>query len=61
MTIKVIGKHGYWTVEYAKDSGGFAFDAIMLDDKQRNEAIQKGAKPQDVRGCSPSTTTSLFR
>jgi cytochrome c oxidase subunit 2 len=48
VTIKVTGKQWYWTVEYAKDSGGFGFDAIMLDEKQRGEAIQKGAKPQDV-------------
>jgi len=48
VTIKVTGKQWYWTVEYAKDSGGFGFDAIMLDEKQRGEAVQKGAKPQDV-------------
>jgi len=48
VTIKVTGKQWYWTVEYAKDSGGFGFDAILLDDKQRAEAIQKGAKPEDV-------------
>jgi cytochrome c oxidase subunit II len=48
VTIKVTGKQWYWTVEYAKDSGGFGFDAIMLDDKQRGDAVQKGAKPQDV-------------
>ena len=48
VTIKVTGKQWYWTVEYAKDSGGFGFDAIMLDEKQRGEAIQKGAKPEDV-------------
>lgn len=48
VTIKVTGKQWYWTVEYAKDSGGFGFDAIMLDEKQRSEAVQKGAKPQDV-------------
>ncbi len=48
VTIKVTGKQWYWTVEYAKDSGGFAFDAIMLDDKQRADAVQKGAKPDEV-------------
>ncbi len=48
VTIKVTGKQWYWTVEYAKDSGGFGFDAIMLDDKQRADAVQKGAKPEDV-------------
>jgi cytochrome c oxidase subunit II len=48
VTIKVTGKQWFWTVEYTKDSGGFQFDAIMLDDKQRAEAIQKGAKASDV-------------
>ncbi len=48
ITIKVIGKQWYWTVEYAKDAGGIAFDAIMLDEKQRAEAVAKGAKPGDV-------------
>jgi cytochrome c oxidase subunit II len=48
ITIKVTGKQWYWTVEYAKDAGGITFDAIMLDEKQRADAIQKGAKPNDV-------------
>jgi cytochrome c oxidase subunit II len=48
ITIKVTGKQWYWTVEYAKDAGGITFDAIMLDDKQRADAMAKGAKPGDV-------------
>lgn len=48
VVIKVVGKQWYWTVEYAKDAGGFTFDAIMLDDKQRADAVAKGAKPTDV-------------
>jgi cytochrome c oxidase subunit 2 len=48
ITIKVTGKQWYWSVEYAKDAGGFAFDAIMLDEKQRADAVAKGAKPADV-------------
>jgi cytochrome c oxidase subunit II len=48
VTIKVTGKQWYWTVEYAKESGGIAFDAIMLDDKQRADAIAKGAKATDI-------------
>jgi cytochrome c oxidase subunit II len=48
VVIKVVGKQWYWTVEYAKDAGGFTFDAIMLDDKQRADAIAKGAKKEDV-------------
>ena len=48
ITIKVTGKQWYWSVEYAKDAGGIAFDAIMLDEKQRAEAVAKGAKPADV-------------
>jgi cytochrome c oxidase subunit II len=48
VTIKVVGKQWYWSVEYTKDSGGFGFDAIMLDDKQRAEALSKGAKAHEV-------------
>ncbi|MGL5114298.1 MAG: cytochrome c oxidase subunit II [Beijerinckiaceae bacterium] len=48
VTLKVTGKQWYWTVEYAKDAGGFTFDAIMLDEKQRADAIAKGAKPGEV-------------
>jgi cytochrome c oxidase subunit 2 len=48
ITIKVTGKQWYWSVEYAKDAGGIAFDAIMLDEKQRADAVSKGAKPSDV-------------
>jgi cytochrome c oxidase subunit II len=48
ITIKVTGKQWYWSVEYPKDQGGFTFDAIMLDEKQRAAAIAKGAKPSDV-------------
>jgi cytochrome c oxidase subunit II len=48
VTIKVTGKQWYWSVEYAKDSGGFGFDAIMLDDKQRADALSKGAKAHEV-------------
>jgi cytochrome c oxidase subunit II len=48
ITIKVTGKQWYWSVEYAKDAGGIAFDAIMMDDKQRADAVAKGAKPGDM-------------
>jgi cytochrome c oxidase subunit II len=48
VTIKVTGKQWFWTVEYTKDSGGFQFDAIMLDDKQRATEIAKGRKPDEV-------------
>jgi cytochrome c oxidase subunit 2 len=48
VTIKVTGKQWYWTVEYAKDSGGFQFDAIMLDDKQIADEIAKGRKREEV-------------
>jgi cytochrome c oxidase subunit II len=48
ITIKVTGKQWYWSVEYPADQGGFGFDAIMLDEKQRADAIAKGAKPSDV-------------
>ncbi|MGL4635938.1 MAG: cytochrome c oxidase subunit II [Beijerinckiaceae bacterium] len=48
VVIKVIGKQWYWTVEYAKDAGGFTFDAIMLDDKQIAAEIAKGKKKEEV-------------
>jgi cytochrome c oxidase subunit 2 len=48
MTIKVTGKQWYWTFEYAKDSGGIAFDAIMMSDADRAKAIAGGANPEDV-------------
>jgi cytochrome c oxidase subunit II len=48
ITIKVTGKQWYWSVEYEKKEGGFSYDAIMLDDKQRADAVAKGAKPGDV-------------
>jgi cytochrome c oxidase subunit II len=48
ITIKVTGKQWYWSVEYEKKEGGFTYDAIMLDDKQRADAVAKGAKPGDV-------------
>jgi cytochrome c oxidase subunit II len=48
IVIKVTGKQWYWTVEYEKNQGGMTFDAIMLDEKQRKDAMAKGAKPSDV-------------
>jgi cytochrome c oxidase subunit II len=48
VTLKVVGKQWYWTVEYAKDAGGFTFDAIMLDEKQRADAVAKGTKADEV-------------
>ncbi|WP_414644333.1 cytochrome c oxidase subunit II [Bosea sp. (in: a-proteobacteria)] len=41
ITMKVTGKQWYWSYEYAQDgnTGGFGFDSLMLDEKQRAEAI----------------------
>ena len=39
MTLKVTGKQWYWSYEYAQDNGAFGFDSLMLDEKQRAEAI----------------------
>jgi len=40
MTIKVTGKQWYWSYEYAQDNAAaFGFDSLMLDEKQRAEAI----------------------
>jgi cytochrome c oxidase subunit 2 len=40
MTLKVTGKQWYWSYEYPQDGGAFGFDSLMLDEKQRAEAIQ---------------------
>jgi cytochrome c oxidase subunit II len=48
IVIKVTGKQWYWSVEYEKKEGGYTYDAIMLDEKQRKDAVAKGAKPEDV-------------
>lgn len=49
ITLKVTGKQWYWSWEYPKDGGGFAFDSLMLDDKQRLELVNSGkAKPEEV-------------
>ncbi len=49
ITLKVTGKQWYWSWEYPKDAGGFGFDSLMLDDKQRLELVNSGkAKPEEV-------------
>lgn len=49
ITLKVTGKQWYWSWEYPKDGGGFAFDSLMLDDKQRLELVNSGkAKLEEV-------------
>jgi cytochrome c oxidase subunit 2 len=49
VTLKITGKQWLWTWEYPKDAGGFSFDQIMLDDKQRMDLVNSGkAKPADV-------------
>ncbi|WP_354193531.1 cytochrome c oxidase subunit II [Bosea sp. OAE506] len=39
VTVKVTGKQWYWSYEYPQDGGAFTFDSLMLDEKQRAEAI----------------------
>jgi cytochrome c oxidase subunit II len=48
IVIKVTGKQWYWSVEYEKKEGGYTYDAIMLDEKQRKDAMAKGAKAEEV-------------
>jgi cytochrome c oxidase subunit 2 len=48
MTLKITGKQWYWSYDYPKDNGGFAFDSLMLDEKQRAEAIGAGAKAEEA-------------
>ncbi len=39
LTVKVTGKQWYWSYEYPQDGGAFGFDSLMLDEKQRAQAI----------------------
>ncbi|MFN3673054.1 MAG: cytochrome c oxidase subunit II [Bosea sp. (in: a-proteobacteria)] len=39
LTVKVTGKQWYWSYEYPQAAGAFGFDSLMLDEKQRAEAI----------------------
>jgi len=47
LTIKLTGKQWFWTVEYAKDSGGMTFDAIMMSDEDIAKALKNGGKKED--------------
>lgn len=48
ITIKVVGKQWFWTIEYEKKEGGFTYDAIMLDEAQIKDARAKGAKVEET-------------
>ncbi|MCR4521313.1 cytochrome c oxidase subunit II [Bosea sp. 47.2.35] len=39
MTLKVTGNQWRWTYEYPKESGGFTFDSLMLNEEERAKAI----------------------
>ena len=39
MTLKVTGNQWRWTYEYPKESGGFTFDSLMLNEEDRAKAI----------------------
>lgn len=39
ITVKVTGKQWYWSYEYPQGDSTLAFDSLMLDEKQRAEAI----------------------
>ena len=45
ITVKVTGKQWYWSYEYPQDGGAFGFDSLMLDEKQRAEAIESKKIP----------------
>lgn len=47
VTIKATGNQWYWGYEYA-DAGDVSFEAVMLSDDERAEAISNGAKADDV-------------
>jgi cytochrome c oxidase subunit II len=46
ITIKAIGKQWFWSYEYT-DNGGFGFDQLMLDEKDRAKAIAAGGKADE--------------
>ena len=46
ITIKAIGKQWFWSYEYT-DHGGFGFDQLMLDEKDRAKAIAAGGKAEE--------------
>lgn len=49
LTIKITGNQWYWSVEYPEKATGFKFDALLLEDKDRQALIDSGkAKPEDV-------------
>lgn len=39
MTLKVTGNQWRWTYEYPKESGGFTFNSLMLNEEERAKAI----------------------
>lgn len=45
VTVKVTGKQWYWSYEYPQNGSSFAFDSLMLDEKQRAEAIATNKIP----------------
>ena len=47
ITIKLTGKQWYWSVEYAKDSGGISFDALLMNDEDIAKALKNGGKKED--------------
>ncbi|MCO5092344.1 cytochrome c oxidase subunit II [Bosea sp. (in: a-proteobacteria)] len=39
LTLKVTGNQWRWSYEYPKESGGFSFDSLMLNEEERAKAI----------------------
>ncbi len=48
MTVKVTGNQWYWGIEYPEANAGFKFDALMLEDKDREVAIKAGKPAVEV-------------
>ncbi len=49
LTVKVTGYQWYWGFEYPGEKAGFKFEAVMLQDDERNKRIAAGTvKSQDV-------------
>ena len=48
MTVKVTGYQWYWGIEYPGEEAKFKFDAIILQDEDRQKAIAAGTPAADV-------------
>jgi cytochrome c oxidase subunit 2 len=49
ITLKVTGKQWYWSFDYPKDQGGFAFDSLMIPEDEWKAGVAAGKiKPTEA-------------